>query len=142
MEGNSQNIAPQSLGVTETIVETFVTRDLVLVLPSPLAVARFVPDFDKIEATDGFHALIVTAKSSENSYVLRYFAPQIGIPEDLATGSAQCSLAPYWFNQLNKNRLSAQQMSATGGYFEVEKTSSSTITVSAAVKLRQSMDIG
>ncbi|MCZ8489755.1 PhzF family phenazine biosynthesis protein [Vibrio lentus] len=34
---------------------------------------------------------MVTAKSSDDSYVLRYFAPKIGISEDLATGSAQCS---------------------------------------------------
>jgi len=78
----------------------------------------------------------VTAQSSDSGYVLRYFAPKIGISEDLATGSAQCSLAPYWFEKLGKEKLTARQLSHAGGYFEVARGSESTIVLSAHVKSR------
>ena len=83
------------------------------------------------------HAVMVTAQSSDDGYVLRYFAPKIGISEDLATGSAQCSLAPYWFDKLGKDKLSVRQLSSAGGYFEVEKGANSSIVVSARVECRQ-----
>ena len=38
-------------------------------------------------------------------FVSRYFAPQAGIDEDPVTGSAHCSLAPYWAPKLNKQRI-------------------------------------
>lgn len=114
----------------------FSTRDLILVLESEDAVANFVPDFDQMNKIEDFHAVIVTAQSSSDSYVLRYFAPKIGIDEDLATGSAQCSLAPYWFNKLRVTQLSARQLSTSGGYFEIEQAADASIVVSAQVKLR------
>ena len=58
------------------------------------------------------------------------------IDEDLATGSAQCSLAPYWFDKLGAETLSVRQLSKAGGLFHVEKTSDSLITVIANVTLR------
>lgn len=35
-------------------------------------------------------------------YACRFFAPWIGVYEDPACGSAQCALAPYWLDRLNK----------------------------------------
>ncbi|MDN3697564.1 PhzF family phenazine biosynthesis protein [Vibrio cortegadensis] len=124
-------------GLISPPIETFSTRDLVLVLDSEDEVINFKPDFSQLEKITDFHALIITAKRSEDSYVLRYFAPKIGIFEDLATGSAQCSLAPYWFQQLGTGTLSVSQLSSTGGYFEVEKGVDSTIVLSAQVKIRK-----
>jgi predicted PhzF superfamily epimerase YddE/YHI9 len=72
-----------------------------------------------LEQMPNYHALILTAQSGNDGYVLRYFAPKIGIPEDLATGSAHCSLAPYWFSQLQTKQLTARQLSKSGGYFQV-----------------------
>ena len=48
-------------------------------------------------------------------FVSRYFAPAHGIPEDPVTGSAHCTLAPYWAERLGKTRLSARQVSRRGG---------------------------
>ncbi|KOY42670.1 isomerase, partial [Vibrio parahaemolyticus] len=92
-------------------------------------VVRYQPNFDELIKIDEFHAVIVTAQSSDSGYVLRYFAPKIGISEDLATGSAQCSLAPYWFEKLGKEKLTARQLSRAGGYFEVARGSESTIVL-------------
>ncbi|MDG2648312.1 PhzF family phenazine biosynthesis protein, partial [Vibrio parahaemolyticus] len=49
---------------------------------------------------------------------------------------AQCSLAPYWFEKLGKEKLTARQLSRSGGYFEVARGSESTIVLSAHVKSR------
>jgi predicted PhzF superfamily epimerase YddE/YHI9 len=59
--------------------------------------------------------VIVTAKGEGSDFVSRYFAPRIGIPEDAATGSAHCTLAPYWSRRLGKQRLHALQLSQRRG---------------------------
>jgi predicted PhzF superfamily epimerase YddE/YHI9 len=46
---------------------------------------------------------------------LRYFAPQHGVPEDMATGSAMRVLASYWSNRELDERLTAWQCSPRGG---------------------------
>ena len=59
--------------------------------------------------------VIVTAPGASHDFVSRYFAPKAGINEDPVTGSAHCSLAPYWAKRLGKKRLSAHQVSKRGG---------------------------
>ena len=64
-------------------------------------------------------ALLCTAPVADRraDFVSRYFAPCHGIPEDPATGSAHCSLVPYWFERLGRpdRELHALQISARGG---------------------------
>jgi predicted PhzF superfamily epimerase YddE/YHI9 len=48
-------------------------------------------------------------------FVSRFFAPMSGIDEDPVTGSAHCTLAPYWAERLGKAYLVARQISARGG---------------------------
>lgn len=45
----------------------------------------------------------------------RYFAPQYGVPEDPATGSAMRVLAEYWYQKAGFLTLQAHQCSPTGG---------------------------
>jgi predicted PhzF superfamily epimerase YddE/YHI9 len=52
-------------------------------------------------------------------FVSRYFAPAAGINEDPVTGSAHCSLAPYWQSKLGKGEFLAQQVSARCGELKV-----------------------
>ena len=89
------------------------------VLASEAAVAAVAPDMAKVAVlpSDG---LIVTAPGSAVDFVSRYFAPAAGIPEDPVTGSAHCTLTPYWAARLGKPRLSARQISARGGALTVE----------------------
>jgi len=47
--------------------------------------------------------------------VSRFFAPQVGVPEDPVTGSAHCALAPFWVERLDRTDLTARQLSARGG---------------------------
>ena len=51
-------------------------------------------------------------------YVLRFFAPANGVPEDPVSGVAQCLLAPYWAKRLGKTRFIADQLSPRGGQLE------------------------
>ena len=72
------------------------------------------PDMDLLKEVDCVGA-IVTAKGDEVDFVSRYFAPRLGVGEDAATGSAHCTLAPYWSRILAKRKLHALQLSQRRG---------------------------
>jgi len=72
------------------------------------------PDFAALEQLHPY-AVSITAPGEEADFVSRYFAPSYGIPEDPVTGSAHCSLTPYWAERLGKTRLYARQVSERGG---------------------------
>ncbi|MET0045645.1 MAG: PhzF family phenazine biosynthesis protein [Candidatus Thiodiazotropha sp. 6PLUC3] len=61
--------------------------------------------------------MIATAPGDQSGidFISRFFAPALGIPEDPVTGSAHCTLAPYWGERLDKSELQAYQASARGG---------------------------
>jgi PhzF family phenazine biosynthesis protein len=94
---------------------------LFVVLSSAAAVAAYEPDLAAIAAT-GAQALLLTAAAdpgSDADYVLRVFGPNVGIPEDPGTGSAQCVAGPYWAAQLGRTSLVARQLSARGAVLYV-----------------------
>jgi predicted PhzF superfamily epimerase YddE/YHI9 len=77
------------------------------------------PDMAELEAL-GARVVYYTAPGRDGfDYADRVFGPKIGIPEDPATGSAHCTLAPLWAARLGKNELMARQVSARGGVFRV-----------------------
>jgi PhzF family phenazine biosynthesis protein len=85
-------------------------------LRSAAAVRDYVPDLRAI-ADAGTKALLLTAPAdlhSDDDYVLRVFGPNVGIDEDPATGSAQCSAGPYWAEVLGRDQLRARQLSPRG----------------------------
>ncbi len=102
-----------------TPVATLRARDLMVVLEREQQVRELVPDFAVITALDAF-ALIVTAPGDTVDFVSRFFAPGAGVPEDPVTGSAHCTLIPYWAERLGKRVLSARQLSARGGELHCE----------------------
>jgi predicted PhzF superfamily epimerase YddE/YHI9 len=89
------------------------------VLKDEAAVLAVQPDMDFIAGMPG-DGLIVTAPGRSEGgesvdCVSRYFAPHAGIPEDPVTGSAHCTIIPYWAEKLGKSNLHARQISARGG---------------------------
>ncbi|MGK7910598.1 MAG: PhzF family phenazine biosynthesis protein [Synechococcus sp.] len=60
-----------------------------------------------------------TTDNSDYDFFSRYFAPKAGIDEDPVTGSAHCSLVPFWKERLNKPEMLAYQASARGGVLKV-----------------------
>jgi PhzF family phenazine biosynthesis protein len=109
-------------GLPEEIVWTGRSRlDFVAELKDEEAVRSMIPDLEAIRKLDA-RALIVTAAASTKGldFVVRCFAPQSGIPEDPATGSAQCTLAPYWSKRLGKSELVSYQASARGAILRAQ----------------------
>ena len=97
-------------------IEIYRSRDYMLVFASQRDIESIVIDrfwFDKINLDPG--GVIVTAPGNDCDFVSRFFTPQATILEDPVTGSAHCTLVPYWAKRLGKERLSAKQLSARGG---------------------------
>jgi PhzF family phenazine biosynthesis protein len=93
---------------------------LLVALDSADAVAELVPDLTAVRAVAD-RAVLVTAAGGPPGvdYVLRVFAPAVGIDEDPVTGSAQCVAGPYWAERLGRSRLAVAQLSARGGRLTV-----------------------
>jgi predicted PhzF superfamily epimerase YddE/YHI9 len=86
-----------------------------VLLESAQAVRELAPDIAALARLDR-DGLIVTAAGDDGyDFVSRYFAPAKGIPEDPATGSAHCTLAPYWAERIGKTAFRAAQVSPRGG---------------------------
>lgn len=83
-------------------------------LPSEADVRSVRPDMDRVAAL-GNTGVIVTGPGTDSDFVSRFFAPAVGVPEDPATGSAHCTLTPFWSARLGKNELAARQLSQRGG---------------------------
>lgn len=94
--------------------EVLAARDGFAVFEHADAVAALAPDMAKVAALDVM-GVIATAPGRDCDFVSRYFAPGMGIPEDPVTGSAHCTLIPYWGKRLGKKEMFARQISARGG---------------------------
>ncbi len=83
-------------------------------------VLSLTPKFELMMELDSFGVLVTSQTSKSNyDFVSRCFFPKEGIFEDPATGSAHCSLGPYWRNKLSKNTLLAWQASKSGGEIKI-----------------------
>ena len=94
--------------------ETLEAVDYLAVFGSEQTVAGLKPDMRALAELD-VRGIIVTAPGRTCDFVSRFFAPRSGIDEDPVTGSAHCTLAPYWARRLDKTDLAARQISARGG---------------------------
>jgi PhzF family phenazine biosynthesis protein len=104
--------------------ELWRARNLLVVVDDAVTVRGLAPEFRAVNAlpTEG---VIVTAPVDPIDepgvdFVSRYFTPQHGIDEDQVTGSAHCTLGPYWARRLGKTVMSARQVSKRGGELAVE----------------------
>ncbi|MGH3970853.1 MAG: PhzF family phenazine biosynthesis protein [Mycobacterium sp.] len=89
--------------------------DLLVEAASAAEVRALAPD-SAAPAKVAARAVIVTAAGDGMADIVsRVFAPSIGLAEDPVTGSAHCSLAPFWFQRLAATELHAEQASARGG---------------------------
>ena len=96
--------------------EVYKARDYMLVYPSQreielIEINRSI--FDEINLNTG--GVIVTAPGDNCDCVSRFFTPQATILEDPVTGSAHCTIAPYWGKRLRKETIHAKQLSSRGG---------------------------
>jgi PhzF family phenazine biosynthesis protein len=97
-------------------LEVYKARDYLLIYRrqedvESLTINRAI--FDQINLGTG--GVIVSAPGASHDFVSRFFTPQATIPEDPVTGSAHCTLTPYWAHRFKKSSLTARQCSARGG---------------------------
>lgn len=91
-------------------------ENIMAVFNDPENIYNLSPGFNLINQLDA-QGVIATSLSdvADFDFISRYFAPRVGVDEDPVTGSAHCSLGPYWGGILNKNVLRAKQVSDRGG---------------------------
>lgn len=95
-------------------LEVLASNYYLLVYKSQADVKQLKPSMSLLKELDRF-GVIATAPGDTVDFVSRFFAPSVGIPEDPVTGSAHCTLIPYWAKKLNKQQLHAFQISDRGG---------------------------
>jgi len=120
----SEAEAPAGLVDALGVTPSWIGRDLedyVVLLADEATVKACNPDFGPLRSVDT-RGVIITAPAARDrvDFVSRFFAPRFGIDEDPVTGSAHCCLTPFWASRLDKNVLTAHQLSARGGELEVE----------------------
>jgi len=93
--------------------EVLLSRDYLAVYESQADILALDPDMRLLEALR--RGVIVSAPGEDADCVSRYFAPHVGIPEDPVTGSAHCTLVPYWAQRLGRAELHCRQLSQRGG---------------------------
>lgn len=93
----------------------------VVVLEDEAALQNYIPSFSKLE-TLSLPIVLITAPATTSGvdYVMRLFAPAVGIPEDPVTGSAECVLGPLWKQKLGKDTFVVKQLSHRTGIKHVE----------------------
>ena len=97
---------------------TLAARDLVAVFDDAETVRGLRPDAAALAELPAY-AVCVTAPGNgpdaDVDFVSRFFAPRQGIAEDPVTGSAHCTLAPYWAERLGRRQLRARQVGPRSG---------------------------
>lgn len=111
-----------ALGIQKALYVGKNIFDYLVEAPGESDVRGLQPDFRALKAFDA-RGIIVTARGAggpgEFDFISRFFAPAVGVDEDPVTGSAHCTLAPYWSEKLGKDSFNAYQASARGGVLRV-----------------------
>ena len=111
--------------------------NLLIELGGEAELRAMTPDFAGLKSFSD-HGIMVTAPGSGDfDFVSRYFAPSIRINEDPVTGSAHCTLAPWWGERLGKARMLAFQASARGGVLRVEPKGERVLLAGQAVTVME-----
>jgi PhzF family phenazine biosynthesis protein len=110
--------AAAALGATVTGAARYGPNLLVEVADAE-TLRKLRPDVGAVADLD-VQGVIVTSPGDGFDYLVRYFAPRAGIPEDHVTGSAQCAAGPWWAAKTGRRTFAVQQASARTGRLWVE----------------------
>jgi predicted PhzF superfamily epimerase YddE/YHI9 len=95
--------------------EVLGARDCLVVYETAAEIVALAPDLAALSKVDCWAAIVTAPGDNGIDFVSRFFAPAQGVPEDPVTGSAHCTLVPYWGKRLGKTELEARQVSRRGG---------------------------
>jgi PhzF family phenazine biosynthesis protein len=128
--------APAALldGLGERPAHILAATNYLTVYDDAEIVAALTPDFAKLAGLTT-HGVIATARGKDCDFVSRFFAPAFGIDEDPVTGSAHCTLTPYWSEVLNENVLDARQISSRGGRLRCTNSGNGRVAVAGRCAL-------
>ena len=115
-------------------IEVYKSRDYLLVYENQSDIENIIINrnfFDQINL--GYGGVIVTSVGNSFDFVSRFFTPQASILEDPVTGSAHCTLIPYWASKLKKDEMEAIQLSARGGQLKCQNLNEKVIIGGQAV---------
>lgn len=121
-------------GLNVRPVEMLKARDYVLVYETEAQITQIRPNtevLNQINLDPG--GICVTAPGQTVDFVSRFFTPQASVFEDPVTGSAHCSLIPYWAQRLGKSVLTARQLSPRGGQLFCQNAGERVLISGAAV---------
>lgn len=96
-------------------IAVLAARDYMVVYETDEDILDLEPNMSILKKMD--KDVIVTAEGNTVDFVSRFFAPASGIEEDPATGSAHCTLIPFWAEKLEKKKMHALQISRRQGEF-------------------------
>ena len=110
--------------------------DYLVQVASAATVRSLEPDIRGLAGLD-VRGVIVTAAAGDERYdfISRFFAPAAGVDEDPVTGSAHCTLAPFWSERLGKTAMTGFQASARGGVVGVEMAGERVLLTGRAVAI-------
>jgi predicted PhzF superfamily epimerase YddE/YHI9 len=110
-----------ALGDTHVVATGRGRYDLLVQLPSAGHVRDLRPDLDALGRLP-YRGVIVTAPDDDGpGVVTRCFYPAVGVPEDPASGTAQCTIGGWWFDRFGVDRLSSRQLSTRGGSVQIAR---------------------
>tara|TARA_B100000900_G_C20600716_1_gene725473 strand:- start:5794 stop:6582 length:789 start_codon:yes stop_codon:yes gene_type:complete len=102
-------------------LEVYKARDYLLIYNTQIDIENITINrayFDQINLDCG--GVIVSSIGNSTDFVSRFFTPQASILEDPVTGSAHCTLIPYWSSKLRKDKMEAIQLSQRGGQIKCQ----------------------
>ncbi|MPQ46100.1 PhzF family phenazine biosynthesis isomerase [Marinifilum sp. N1E240] len=119
VESELPDIISSSLNILPK--EIYKSRDYVLVYENEDEILALNPDKNKLEGIDlGHGGIVCTSRGKKVDFVSRFFTPGASIFEDPVTGSAHCSLIPFWSERLDKREMLAHQISSRMGVLYCE----------------------
>lgn len=107
-----------SNGLNIQPLEVWKARDYLLLYDSEDDIKRINPNIaviNQINIDPGGIIVSAKGKAEDVDFVSRFFSPQASLFEDPVTGSAHCTLVPFWADRLNKTKLKALQISERQG---------------------------
>jgi PhzF family phenazine biosynthesis protein len=109
-----------ALGLDSAVATARSRFDWLVEVADEALVRSVAPDFARLRTVKS-RGVIVTARANDSAYdfVSRFFAPAVGVDEDPVTGSAHCTLTPWWAARLERTEMVGYQASERGGTVRV-----------------------
>ena len=115
--------APRGLAEALGVRPVYVGRsrlDYLVEVETEDAVRSARPDFTRLRDVEARGVIVTSAAGSRDyDFVSRFFGPRAGVDEDPVTGSAHCTLGPFWAKRLGKTEMVGYQASQRGGVVRV-----------------------